>query len=366
MTYRLDINSPETFQRFSESDRRLVGVKPRYRKLAQTVEIGDLLLAYVTGVSRWFGLLEVTSAVFDDATPRFVAFNDPYTLRFTVKAEVCLPLELAIPIHDDQIWTSLSFTRQHDRDSSQWTGSLRTSLVELSPKDGSYLAEALRRQARERRTYPLDDADEKLLKGYRVKRPEGAVSVSVPEDLAVDESPEAKKTERESIKIQALLARIGAGMKFKVWIPANDRALVVNELRGDDSALLRELPMNYDEVTIKTIERIDVIWVQNRTIVRAFEVEHTTAIYSGILRMADLLSLQPNMDIRLHIVAPEERREKVFAEITRPVFSLLGRRPLKESCTFLSYDSVRELADLPHLAHLSDSIVTEYEEAADE
>ena len=28
------------------------------------------------------------------------------------------------------------------------------------------------------------------------------------------------------------------------------------------------------------------------------------AIYSGLLRMADLLALQPNMNIRLHIVAP--------------------------------------------------------------
>src|SRR5690242_21750466 len=33
------------------------------------------------------------------------------------------------------------------------------------------------------------------------------------------------------------------------------------------------------------------------SIVRAFEVEHTTSVYSGILRMADLLALQPNMDI---------------------------------------------------------------------
>ena len=58
---------------------------------------------------------------------------------------------------------------------------------------------------------------------------------------------------------------------------------------------------------------------------RAFEIEHTTAIYSGLLRMADLLALQPNMDIRLHIVAPAERRERVLREIRRPVFSLLDR-----------------------------------------
>jgi hypothetical protein len=57
--------------------------------------------------------------------------------------------------------------------------------------------------------------------------------------------------------------------------------------------------------------------------------------------MADLLALQPNMDIKLHIVAPTGRRDKVFQELRRPVFSLLERAPLAESCTFLSYESVR-------------------------
>ena len=73
--------------------------------------------------------------------------------------------------------------------------------------------------------------------------------------------------------------------------------------------------------------------------------------------MADLLALQPNMDIQLHIVAPTSRREKVFQEIRRPVFSLLDRGPLSENCTFVSYDSVWELAGQPHLAHLSDTVL---------
>ena len=82
--------------------------------------------------------------------------------------------------------------------------------------------------------------------------------------------------------------------------------------------------------------------------------------------MADLLALQPNMDIRLHIVAPDGRRDKVFQEIRRPVFSLLDRGPLSESCSFLSYDSIQELASQPHLSHLSDSVLEEYEEDAEE
>lgn len=69
--------------------------------------------------------------------------------------------------------------------------------------------------------------------------------------------------------------------------------------------------------------------------------------------MADLLALQPNMDIRLHIVAPAAKREKIFQEIRRPVFSLLEKGPLAESCAYLSYESLKELASQKHLAHLS-------------
>lgn len=136
-------------------------------------------------------------------------------------------------------------------------------------------------------------------------------------------------------------------------------------MAGRSPPLLEQLPLNYEETTLKTIEQIDVLWLKGRAIKRAFEVEHTTSVYSGILRMADLLALQPNMDIRLHIVAPIERREKVFQELLRPVFSLLDRGPLSEICTYLSYDSVRELAELEHLSHLSDSVIEEYEEFAD-
>lgn len=137
-------------------------------------------------------------------------------------------------------------------------------------------------------------------------------------------------------------------------------------MEGDHAPPLDRLPLNYDDVTLRTIEQIDVLWLKGRAIKRAFEVEHTTSIYSGILRMADLLALQPNMDIRLHLVAPDARREKVFQELRRPVFSLLDRGPLSESCSFLSYESVRELGGQPHLSHLSDSVLAEYEEEAED
>lgn len=197
-----------------------------------------------------------------------------------------------------------------------------------------------------------------------VHRQDRIVTVTVPEGSEADRTTDEKAV-RESFHIQGLLARIGEQMGFSIWLPKRDRSGVLKEWKPTDSSLLDLLPLNYDDTTIKTIEQIDVIWLKRRAIVRAFEVEHTTAVYSGILRMADLLALQPNMDINLHIVAPMARREKVFQEIQRPVFSLLERAPLSECCTFISYDNLEQLAREKHLGHLSDSVLDEYSEEAE-
>ena len=116
---------------------------------------------------------------------------------------------------------------------------------------------------------------------------------------------------------------------------------------------------------MKTIENIDVLWLNRRTIVRAFEVEHTTSIYSGILRMADLLALIPNIEIDLHIVAPDSRRDKVFEEIRRPVFSLLDGGALSDKCTFISYDKLAELANEKNLGFMKNEVVDNYTESAE-
>lgn len=369
MAYYLDLFSPDTHARFSTSDRTVSGFRVRQRNMAARVKPGDKLLCYLTRLSRWVGVLEVTSAVFEDSAPIFTEQDDPFVVRFKVKPLVWLAPEQGLPIHDGAIWSGLSLTREHSQETSRWTGFFRSSLNHLSDADGAFLEQRLIAQQRSPRPYPLTDEDRKALAPLVAKRPEGAVTVTVPDDSEDEPDEEAapQSGSRESIKIQALLGRIGATMGFKVWLPANDRGGVLGEWAAGKGAVVDELPLNYDETTLDTIKRIDVLWLKGRSIVRAFEVEHTTAIYSGLLRMADLISLQPNMAIKLHIVAPESRREKVRHEITRPVFSLLEGRPLAKTCTYLSYGSVKELAALPHLSHGNDSVLDEYaEEAGDE
>ncbi len=172
---------------------------------------------------------------------------------------------------------------------------------------------------------------------------------------------------RHSIKVQGALARIGELMGFQVWLPRPDRALVAKVWQPkSEGVLLDELPLSYDSKTLSTIRLIDVIWFKNRrSIARAFEVEHTTSIYSGILRMADLVALQPDIKIKMHIVAPFERQDKFLTEIRRPVFTYMTNARLSEMCTFISYDNIELIADLPHLHRTNDGILEDYEVSAE-
>ncbi|EJF09059.1 hypothetical protein O71_17226 [Pontibacter sp. BAB1700] len=167
---------------------------------------------------------------------------------------------------------------------------------------------------------------------------------------------------RDSFRIQALLADIGDRMGYSIWLPKNDRTRVLEIWQPKKSSVLNDLPLNYDLDTIRTIENIDVLWIKGRTIVRAYEVEHTTSIYSGILRMADLMALQPNLNIKAHIVAPEERRGKVMQELSRPVFRLL----LSHSCSFISYNAVEDLAKEKRLKFMTDAVIEDISESAKE
>jgi hypothetical protein len=56
--------------------------------------------------------------------------------------------------------------------------------------------------------------------------------------------------------------------------------------------------------------------------------------------MADLLAMQPNLNIPLYLVAPEERRDKVIEEVNRPTFSRLNP-PLSDVCSYISFTALK-------------------------
>ena len=79
--------------------------------------------------------------------------------------------------------------------------------------------------------------------------------------------------------------------------------------------------------------------------------------------MSDLLAQQPNINIDLFIVAPDDRRDKVKSEINRPTFSKLG---LPKRCRYIAYSRLTQKIEKAtrggFLRHLSPSILDELAE----
>ncbi|RYD58315.1 MAG: hypothetical protein EOP56_05165 [Sphingobacteriales bacterium] len=367
MAYYINIFSPDTYKAYSESSRTVSGFKENQKGIAN-IKPGDKLICYVTKLSRWVGLLEVKGGYKLDRTPLFSPIVDPYILRFNIDSKVWLPLDLSLPIDTDEVWNGLSFTKAFQKGHTGWTIMVRSSLRRIEDADGALIERLLLRQKENGTIYALSESDERKLKSPTVRTSENKqVAVSIPEkdDTQVGTKIDIQINHRDSIKIQALLAEIGERMNLKIWIPRSDRQRVIEVWHPRAESLLELLPLNYDDATLKTIENIDVLWIRGRSIVRAFKVEHTTSIYSGILRMADLMALQPNLNINAHIVAPVERKDKVLQEISRPVFTLLDKGPLSESCSFISYSSVEELSNEKRLEYMNDTVLEEYSEWAE-
>jgi len=154
-------------------------------------------------------------------------------------------------------------------------------------------------------------------------------------------------------------------MGFDIWVARNDRGREYKGKKFSDLPRIKEkLPLQFDKVTNKTIELIDVLWLQGNAIIAAFEVESTTSIYSGLLRMSDLIAMQPNLSIPLYLVAPDAKREKVMKEVNRPTFSRLSP-PLSEICRFISFselkNQIKQVA--PILRHLKPGFIEELSES---
>lgn len=196
---------------------------------------------------------------------------------------------------------------------------------------------------------------------------EREVIVTIPEDSPYNVGGTVSVDEVETSKhIQAKICQIGEKLGFKIWIPKPDRSRVLQFWSPGPGTLLEELNVNFGGAALKTVKLIDVLWIKQRfvhNIVRAFEVEHSTSVYSGILRMADLMAVYPNLNLKTYIVAAEERKEYVFEQMTRPALKfILGERALSDVCSYLSYDSINELAENRLLGDMRETVIEQYTE----
>lgn len=343
VTYWLDLFTGTTWKEFRDAGATVSGFRTRRRKSVQSIQKGDILLCYLTGVMRWVGALEVIGPSSDTRT---IWNIDEFPERLEVKPIILLNPELGIPM--ETLEGKVDFYRG-EPDKGYFKGFLRGSPVRFKlPSDGEYILSCLREAEAHPISRPVDPKKIARIPLYRVaekgRKKEIPALVSIPEEEAQGKDEVTEKTEFTSLhtEIQYLLLQMGSEMGLDIWVARNDRSKLYNGTRlGDLPRMVQDLPTQFNDATQRTIELIDVLWLKGNSILAAFEVESTTSIYSGLLRMSDLLSLQPNLDINLYLLAGEERREKVRQEILRPTFELRSK-PLSKVCGFISFSELQE------------------------
>lgn len=128
--------------------------------------------------------------------------------------------------------------------------------------------------------------------------------------------------DRTHTEIQGWLRELGHAFGFQVHIAINDRGRNYGGGRLGDGCL-EELPAGLTSGPgADAVRLIDVLWLDRSGLVTAaFEVEHSTSIYSGIMRMLDLaLGGATQVIGELYLVAPDNREADVRAQVRRPAF----------------------------------------------
>jgi type II restriction enzyme len=129
--------------------------------------------------------------------------------------------------------------------------------------------------------------------------------------------------DRTHTEVQGWLRDLGRALGFAVWVAVNDRGRALAGGRLGDGCI-DDLPAALTGTPgTDAIRLIDVLWLERDggRVAAAFEVEHTTSIYSGIVRLLGLALGAPGQATRgLYLVAPDDREDEVRAQLCRPAF----------------------------------------------
>jgi hypothetical protein len=308
------------------------------QRMFDRVHPGDILLCYCKGpAARWVGALRVTGRASVGDDPVWGLAEDG-SVRFPWRfpAEPVVALDPANGLPGTEAAAELDCLRRL----KQWGVYLQRSLNGVPDADGERLLEMLREPRpaapitisgrRGRRGRPASDAPE----------PGHLEAQALPLQLAppgAEAGEEEVAESRVHSEIQAKLRDIGIFEGFDVWVA--DRGV---KWDGEELGVgcLTDLLVIAPERTRTVMKNIDVIWFRRGTghPVRFFEIEHSTSVYSGLLRMNDVMIDFPISEA--FIVGDGEKTQRKFErEIARRTFDQSG---LIDVTRFLFYDQVRQ------------------------
>jgi predicted RNA-binding protein len=161
-TYWANLFSIETWREFRAAGANVSGFTERSASVVSRICRGDILLAYVIGVSRFVAVLEVTSEPYVDHDP--IWKGEQYPLRVGVTPLVLLTPETGVPIKDlrDQL---PMFIDSESRDS--WRAYVRRSPYKWPSVDGEIVLRILKGESQNPKKRPHSLLGDKLVRHRR-------------------------------------------------------------------------------------------------------------------------------------------------------------------------------------------------------
>lgn len=146
-----------------------------------------------------------------------------------------------------------------------------------------------------------------------------------------------KEEENLHTEMQYHLLRIGHALGYDVIPASNDKSRSYHGHSFSFTCLPQFPEVPLDRETLGTVKLIDVLWFEKGTsnVVAAFEVEKSTSIYSGILRLTDLSCTIGDGDEVFYLVVPDKREKDVVVQLSRPA--------LRKGDTLIKYILFSEL-----------------------
>jgi hypothetical protein len=171
---------------------------------------------------------------------------------------------------------------------------------------------------------------EKQPKQEREKKAEAKISeVHVPEV----ELPRIEIDKLGHTDVQGILLELGNLLGYDTYI-ADPSKTYKGKTLGDLSTL-KEIPQFTYQRLLDTVKNIDVIWFEEEFPKFCFEIEHTTGVTLGLLRLYQIRKIT---DAKFLIVAPEEIISKFQTEISKDPF-----HQIRERYIFRSYHQLVDM-----------------------
>jgi hypothetical protein len=324
----IDVFSIDTWEQAKGRGWTLSGYPPPthtkggyFQSTFDKVKPGDVLCCYVRApAKRWVGAVRVVGPMFldynDDLWGRDEWGKALFPARFKVEPEIALDVAEGLPV-EETIGVLKCLEGKH------WSGLFRRSLNQIPREDGETL---LRLLSEPRAPSPVHVPQRRAPKAAAKAAVEAATAPAEPTPVT---TPRTVHPE-----LVAKLIRLGKAMGCEVWVAPGEKGQSFEGYVFKDETLKEFPAVGLDPESGSLVRHIDVIWVTGNKIEAAFEVEVSTSIYSGLLRMSDLITLQPNTSFDLYIVAPDARESEVRTQMLRPTFESY-KPPMRRRCKFI-------------------------------